>query len=141
MVTTIHELFVSLLGTNGGTSTAIDTLGTSFTCVNLTGTTMDDVYCYGKTTTSGTNEITVTTSFNFSGAVIAIEIQGLASFALDGTPTTLAIASSNSWTLASLITTNANDIIIGCGGNESTEQHIYGWQWICDSGQRTSQWK
>ena len=81
---------------------------------------MDDVYCYGKTTTSGTDEITVTTSFNFSGAVIAIEIQGLASFALDGTPTTLAIASSNSWTLASLITTNANDIIIGCGGNEST---------------------
>lgn len=120
-----HLLYVVLIGPNPGTSTAADTLGTSFSCGNTTATTVDFGYCYGVTTASGADEITVTTSFNFGAPVLAFEIAGQIG-AIDGSnnPNTGNSSASTSWTLGTVPSTGntstANDIIISCGGNDTS---------------------
>lgn len=113
-------LFVGFVSFNPSTLSATDTLGTSFTCAILGPQNSFYIgYCHGKPTTSGADEITMTAGLSIAPTVVALEFSGLAS-TVDGTISSNALASSTTWTLPGITTTNANDAVIGCGGTNST---------------------
>lgn len=116
-----HWLHAIGVGFNpSSVSSCTDSLSTSFTA-NFLGAFNGFYlyYCYGKTTASGADLITMNLGLSNTPVMIALEFSGLGG-ATDGTIAGIGPAACTSCTLAGITTTNANDVVIACGGNNSS---------------------
>lgn len=92
--------------------TCTDTLANTWTSVH--DQTTQQSYCLSILSTGGADIVTATYATATVGAQISFEISGANASPLDGTPQVSSLASGTSWTLPSLTTANANDMVIGC---------------------------
>jgi hypothetical protein len=119
-VGTGHTLVVVGNYSGSTTFTATDTLSTSFACIAATsGLTAGNFFvCVGKTTTSGADEITVTSGANIDAYLTAFEFSNVATGSLDQHASGN-VAACTSCTLASITTLQGTGVTFGCGGTDA----------------------
>lgn len=102
---------------NAGSLSCSDTLGNSWH--SSWNSTNQEAYCYSVFTTGGLDTISTTSSFNTSAQPLSLEFKNPAGTPLDGSAQFNSIASGTAWTLPSITTTNANDVVISCGNSHT----------------------
>jgi len=116
-----NKLFVACVSGSTGASTISDSLG-NFTGAAMTLDALTNNLLHGlyTITTGGADTVTITTTSSNAPVCFSLEIQGLPNGVVDQTGTAANQASSTTWTLPSITTLVANEIVIGWGGQNST---------------------